>query len=232
MKEKFSKRILSLFIAAVFCLTTFAVTGASVDKVYADDYEYELPSTIEKVYYPNNPEYNAEPLASEPLLYIDMESVTYSKEGVAQLVRREYGDPEEGPIGGGDYAVEILKAGTTVLTFQARINEGQREEKTMTVKVLKYTNPCKTFKVGKRSYLKRYNSKIEYRASKKVSGKLVITPKTGWKIISIRKYIGKQSIYKTIKNNRKVTLAKGDLIDVRLQKKGTGMKVFLTLERK
>ena len=147
------------------------------------------------------------------------------------MLRRSYHDSYE------DYDVyyywiDTLKAGTTVLTFQAKIGEGQWEEKTMTVKALKYVNPCKTFKVGKRSFVKKYNSKVDYKTSKKVSGKLVITPKTGWKITSIEKYIRKQSTYKTIKNKRKVTLAKGDEIRVEFMKKSTGAWEFITLERK
>lgn len=231
MKEKFSKRILSLFIAVVFCLTTFAMTGFSVDKAYAEEYEYEFPDTTYVVLYPKDASRSKTWLPDDWWVDIDMETVTYSKEGIAELVKNAYIDEDDGTVEY-YYHLQGLKVGTTVLTFQVRLGEGPWEEKTMTVNVVKYVNPFKTLKVGKKSYVKKFNSKVEYKTSKKVSGKLVITPKTGWKINSIEKYIAKEYTYKTIKNKKKVTLAKGDELRVELKKKGTDIIVFLLLERK
>ena len=231
MKEKFSKRILSLFIAVVFCLTTFAMTGFSVDKAYAEEYEYEFPDTTYVVLYPKDASRSKTWLPDDWWVDIDMETVTYSKEGIAELVKNAYIDEDDGTVEY-YYHLQGLKVGTTVLTFQVRLGEGPWEEKIMTVNVVKYVNPFKTLKVGKKSYVKKFNSKVEYKTSKKVSGKLVITPKKGWQLIELRKYIHKKSQYINIKNKKKVKLAKKDDLQIRLWKKGTDIVITYTLTRK
>ncbi len=49
MKNKTNKKLLSLIIAVVFCATTFVVTGASVDKAYAEGNGFALPADMNMI---------------------------------------------------------------------------------------------------------------------------------------------------------------------------------------
>ena len=70
----------------------------------------------------------------------------------------------------------------------------------------KYVNPAKTFKIGKKNYVKKFKKAEQYwKNSKKISGKLVVKAKKGWKITKIRK-AGYNITPKKIKNGKKVTL--------------------------
>lgn len=226
MKNTIGKKFIALLTAVVFCATTFAVTGASVDKAYAESESIELPSTAYVVYFPKYPGNSYEWLAWEPDVIIDMDSLVYSNEGIVELVR--YENP-------GDYNFYELrghKVGSATLTFYAKAGEaGSWQMVTMNVKVVKYVRPVKTFKVGKKSYTGKFKYKDYYYSKKKVSGKLVVAPIKGWKITSIYKYTNKTDTFKKIKNKTKVTLKSGDAIEVSIKKKGTGRYEYLYLGR-
>ena len=102
------------------------------------------------------------------------------------------------------------KAGTYTVTFDVTKSDGTvRCTKTITVKTNSYTtstvNPVKSIKYAGKDL---YNY---YPYTTKTSGKLKVTLKKGYKLVSIE--IGKYNsageiVYKKVKNNSKITLSK------------------------
>ena len=224
MEKTMGKKVLSLIIAAVFGLTTFAVTGASVDKVYADGVE-DLPETMSMTYYPKWKSGNSEWLADESYVKIKMDSVKSSNSSVAKLKHDTYD-------GNGYYYIKTKKTGKATLTFKAKApGEDKWTKATIKVKVYKWERPVKTFKIGSKSYKKKFNKKSVYGTSKKVSGKLVIKAKKGWKIDFMEKYDSENNKFVKIKNKQKVTLKKGDDIYVNFKKKGADRYEYIDLYR-
>lgn len=227
MKNKMSKKLLSLVIAVVFCATTFVMTGASVDKAYAENDGYTPPSQMYMTYYPKWKSGNTEWYVDDTDYTIEMDSVTSTNPDVARLV---YEPGEEGYPG--YYYLKTKKPGKATLTFYGALpGSGTSDQMTLKVTVYKWVKPCKTFKVGSKSYSKKFNNKNYYGASKKVSGKLVVKARKGWKITYIGKFIDKKNKMVRIKNKRKVTLKKYDEIYVEFKKKGTQRYEYVVLYR-
>ena len=71
----------------------------------------------------------------------------------------------------------------------------------------KYSNPIKNFRIGKKQ-LRSVFSKCNENADvylEKYSGKIKITPKKGWKLVSkVRAYYEEQTAFKDIRNGNKV----------------------------
>ena len=180
---------MSLIIAVVFCATTFVVTRASVDKAYAEGNGFALPADMNMIYYPKWESGNTEWIASAEDITIDMDNVVSSDPEVATLT---YEPPESLP---GDpfpsgYYVKTTKPGKAKLEFWAAPpGAAIAGYMTVDVTVYKWLKHCTTFKVGSTSYVKKFNNKYYYGSSKKVSGKLYIKARSGWKITYIGKYI-------------------------------------------
>lgn len=227
MKNKMSKKLLSLVIAVVFCATTFVMTGASVDKVYAENDGYIPPSQMQMTYYPKWKSGNTEWYADDTDITIEMDSVTSTNPDVARLVY----EPGEGGYSG-YYYLKTKKPGKATLTFYGTLpGSGTSDQKTVKVTVYKWVKPCKTFKVGSKSYSKKFNKKSQYGTPKKISGKLVVKAKKGWKITYMSKYISKKDKVVNVKNKRKITLKKGDDLYVEFKKKGTQRYEYVLLYR-
>ena len=225
--QKTGKKLLSLIIAVVFCTTTFAVTGVSADKAYAEGYENPIPTDFNMIYYPNWKYGNTKDIAADTDISIDMDSVESTDPEVASLVY----EPGQGDYPG-YYLVKANKPGTAKLSFFAAppgaAVAGYME---VNVTVYKWLKPCTTFKVGSTSYVKKFNNKYYYGSSKKVSGKLYIKARSGWKITYIGKYINSKGKLVRIKNKSKVTLKKNDQIHVQFRKKGTDRYELVLLYR-
>ena len=212
MNNKKSKKILSLLIAAVFCVTTFAVSGVAVEKVYAEEENLDLPTSIDVLYYPKDKANCWEYLADSGLVEIDMESVQSTDLEVAWM---EYDSKYQ------EYDVWTSKPGTATLTFQAKAPESSVwVDATLIVNSNKYVRPCKTFKIGKKNYTKKFTNKAYFSSKKKVSGKLVIKPAKGWKIKEIQKVNFKTYKSKKVKNKSKITMKKNDYLFVSFKKNG------------
>ncbi|MBQ7065542.1 MAG: hypothetical protein IJN92_01855 [Lachnospiraceae bacterium] len=142
-----------------------------------------------------------------------------SKNLLAQKTRERYYRTTEKDYSTGKYKTEVdygityigffaKKAGTYKVTFDVIKADGTlRCTKTITVKTYSYTapgiNPVKSVKyAGKDLY-------THYPYTEKKSGKLKVTLKKGYKLVSIQigKYDKGKLVYKKIKNNRKITLA-------------------------
>ena len=117
--------------------------------------------------------------------------------------------------------VKLKKTGKATVTLKLKhLSSG----KTITYKkvytVKKYANPIKTLKIGKKSLASKFKSATYYGQGKKLSGKLQIKTKNGWKVERID-LLGKSQVLKNdLKSGTKITLKKGYTLEVTLTKKG------------
>ena len=101
------------------------------------------------------------------------------------------------------------KSGTTKV--YVNVKRGKKIYKlSMKVKVVSFTSPIHTAKVGKKN-VKKYISNVPMGLlNKNCSGKLSIKMKKGWKIVKITQTINGKT--KKIKNNKGVNTAKGAIL--------------------
>ena len=113
------------------------------------------------------------------------------------------------------------KAGTAKITMKGKKGNKAKKYK-CTVKVVKYKNPVKKFKIGKKDYTSKLNKPVYQDAwaamkVKKGKAKISIKPKNGWKVKKIR-YWWEQfdaegnlvnQFDKKVKNNSKIAIKKG-----------------------
>lgn len=104
-----------------------------------------------------------------------------------------------------DNGIQLLpkKPGKSRVTFQYA---GKKFSTKVTIK--NYANPCKSFKVGKKDYAKKFDKTFEYgkKGYEKGKAKVSITPKKGWKIISMYAGQGETNGAIQIKNNTVVDM--------------------------
>lgn len=138
--------------------------------------------------------------------------------------------------------VKLLKPGKTVVTVEITTQEYDedgdlcdiKEQRTFTVNSIKYRNPVKKLKVGKKSYKSKFKYKDSYQCkkSKKVRNKkLVIKPAKGWKIKSIRlEYAAGDGVgEKSLKNKKRFSSPKNGEIIIKMYNKKLGIKEELFL---
>ena len=101
------------------------------------------------------------------------------------------------------------KSGTTKVLVN--VKRGKKTYKlSMTVKVVSFSSPIQSAKVGKKD-VKKYISNVPMGQLKKnCSGKLSIKMKKGWKIVKITQTVNGKT--KKIKNNKTVNTAKGAIL--------------------
>ena len=97
---------------------------------------------------------------------------------------------ERSPDYGGQVSVDYISIkgpGKATLTAVAKKAGGKYKTYKIKVTVEEYTNPLKTFKIGAKSYKKKFNDKISVgtMSKKTLSGKLNIKPAKGFKITKI-----------------------------------------------
>ena len=205
MKHK-NSRILSMIIAGVMLVTTLGFVGFSAQDVSADGID-PIPTSINMYYYKVKGTYeNLADLAYDNEWTI--KDVTFSKKKVASLVHMD-----------GMYYVRAKKAGTTTMKFLAKPNNSDKfVKKTVKIKVTKYKNPAKQFKIGKKNLTKKFNKVDYYVLKKNYSGKLKVKGKNGWKVKGIYFYDGQTKKEKKIKNKSKVNLDLYDALMVTMKK--------------
>lgn len=118
-------------------------------------------------------------------------------------------------------AFYLKKPGTTKLTMTYRLNN-KIKKMVINLKVIKYTNPLKTFAIGGKNYAKIFNkvttAGVSYKLIHKAGGtyKFAVKPKKDWKVTSVKVNGSK----KQLKNAKKITLfPKGTEIEVKVKYK-------------
>lgn len=98
--------------------------------------------------------------------------------------------------------------GTTKITTTVTC-KGKKSTKVTTLKVVKWSNPVKTFKVGKKSFASKYKNADYYYSGAVSTGKLNVKGASGWKVTYIGYAASGNAKCKTIKNGTKVGFKKG-----------------------
>ena len=185
--------------------------------------------------------------------YADMDSVKYAKKITISTVSKElYFDmskevkkikkvditsskPSVIKIDSSGFLV-VKKPGTTKLTIKVKDKKGKTYKFKSNVKVVKYTNAFKSFKIGTKeikSKFKKYSGTY-FESGQLKTGKIKITPNKGWKLKSIKYEAYNYSedkepvhISKKIKNKAKINLNRGKgwdyYLTVKMYNKKTGL---------
>ena len=222
------KKSFSLLIALAMFLTAFAVTGVP-EKAYAAGVD-KIGDAYTTLYYTKAKNWNTEWIADKDMVTIDMATAKSSNPSVAVLTE----DTWKGDDGKtyGSYVIKSKKPGKATLTFQVKNPDADSYvTKTVKVKVVKFVYPGKVFKVGKKSFVKKYKGKPYYYVSKKLSGKVKVKAKKGWKVDGIYFYDSSKDKSKKIKNGKKVKFDKYDSLSVCFKKKGANLYVWTYLDR-
>ncbi|MDO5539204.1 MAG: hypothetical protein Q4F83_03915 [Eubacteriales bacterium] len=121
------------------------------------------------------------------------------------------------------------KAGSAYISFDLKIGKKTYSYKKK-VSAVKYTNPMKSFKIGKTEFASRYKKYAgPVILNKALSGKLKIVPNKNWKIIFMDKMtLGEGS--SKVKNNTKIVLKRPSVLTVVLQNKKTGAVSSIALQ--
>lgn len=104
----------------------------------------------------------------------------------------------------GAIRVNVLKEGTSKVSFRYA-----GKAFTQKITVVKYEDPCKSFKIGSTNYTKYFKKSRHFNHNnrkKDITATIKIVPKKGWKLTKIEV----QNMYdgtKRVKNNSKVTLS-------------------------
>ena len=118
--------------------------------------------------------------------------------------------------------LHFKKPGKAKLTYKFK---GKKHTVTFIVK--KYKNPLKTFKIGKKNILSKFNKVYYEVAPANCTGELKVKAKSGWKITKIKKYTG--SAAKRIKNGSKIGKGTSSMV-LTVKHKKTGIKHELFLD--
>lgn len=119
----------------------------------------------------------------------------------------------------GSLNLSIKKAGTSVISYTIKDYDKNAKVKVKdTVKVYNYTNPVKSFKIGKKQLASKFKSSPFCPTSKGLKGKLSVTLNKGWKLISVRQAASGSAPRLMLDSlmNRKVSkLSNGKTVDVK-----------------
>ncbi len=113
--------------------------------------------------------------------------------------------------------VEPKKVGKATATVDYTY-EGTTKPYTFTFNIKKYVCPVSSIKIGNKNYASKLKYCGTYNIGKKVSGKLSVNPKSGWKIVDIGLDNWVSGKWTKIKNNKRVTLKPNTAIYVHMKK--------------
>ena len=126
-------------------------------------------------------------------------------------------------------AIVPKKAGKVKISFTAKYGENLQYSKKLNFKVtvLKYSNPCKSFKIGSKQYASLFKNNPEAKVrpqNKKL--KISVKPNKGWAVKKIEVY---SDLYKKVRNGGKVNMKKGGEICVTFRNKKTKKERMISL---
>lgn len=191
MKTKLGKNVISLLMAVVLCLSLVPAA-----KTQAAAPEFEKKVTL-RVYKGEMADKCSRKLMDVRVPYWNtkIKRVRSSNKKIVTV------ESAADVYGVNEFYITPKKAGKTKVTFQYK-----KKTYTISVQVKYWENPCKTFQIGKTNYSQYFNTSNQYSLSqqnKKITGKINIVPKKGWKLESIN-VCGKK-----VKNKSKVTIRGG-----------------------
>ena len=125
--------------------------------------------------------------------------------------------------------LKAQKPGKATITFKATVGNKTYNYK-VKVKVIKYENPLKVLKIGKKDYAAKFAQEESYGLCKKnLEGKLAIKASPNWKIDSIHIWDYNKNKHIKVKNNKKISLKKEQSLCISVSNKKTGQWTVLNL---
>lgn len=133
----------------------------------------------------------------------------------------------------GTDVIIIIRAkgiGKCTVSYSVTTN-GNKTTYVYNYKVVKYRNPFKTIKVGKKNFKNKYNKTYIYLQPKAISGKLNIKVKKGYKIQKITRNADFNQMIKKIKNGKKYNFNKlPESIIIKVKDKKNGIVNDMVLQ--
>ncbi len=132
------------------------------------------------------------------------------------------------------YRVTYKKAGKAKLTLKYYETDTKTPTYTYvySIRLYKWVNPFKTFKVGGKNITSKYNYSTYYY--KDMSGKVSVKLKSGWKIKKITHYVYTKNEYgdyhtakPAVKSFKNITMAAGDELYIELKKGSRTVSLWL-----
>lgn len=205
------KRIKKVIFAALFMVLTLSVMRVSDVKAGAIGVKYDKKITVSLV-------------GTSTFYGLDMGNklngatsikVTSSNDAV---IEAEYIVYDKKNYDNGALFMTANKTGTTEITVKVKTKSKTSTYKT-TVKVVKYKNPIKKIKIGKKNLTKKFNKSINYNCFDEIKKNDIISIKLkkGWKIKDIEwnysYYINGsyKTKYRKVKNGGKINIPKDSM---------------------
>ncbi len=116
----------------------------------------------------------------------------------------------------------VKKKGKAAITIYAK-KDGASEYKKykVSVKAFNYTNPFKTYKIGKKDYKSKYNKNPHYGAGA-IKGKINIKAAKGWRLVRIEKMGPQDDDFIRVKNGSSVKIPQMGEVRVTMKHKASG----------
>lgn len=127
---------------------------------------------------------------------------------------------------------DTRKTGTAKLTITVKLKNGKMKKYVAKVKVVKYSNPVKQFKLGSRNLASKFGKNANlFISAKKDREKISVQAKSGWKVkkISYTYYKGGKWRTRTIHNKDYIRYEKNGTITVSMYKKKTKQTEMVTV---
>lgn len=192
---------------------------ASAGTALADGYDFDLQKLSGKqgvVYHPSDKAYGGTGymIASEA-----DGKVTKAKSSNKKVISVEQHNYD------GFHYVRITckKAGKATVSYKFK---GKKHKVEFTV--IKYKNPLKTFKVGKRNYTSLFKKGLYTTTEQGISGKLKLKAAKGWKISKVQAWTGDSYKLKKVKIGKKLPKDTHEVY-VTMKHSASNTKVVLTL---
>ena len=112
--------------------------------------------------------------------------------------------------------IEPRKPGKASCSFKYTY-KGKTRKYTFSFNIQKYVCPVASFKIGSKNFTSAYKTDFKHNVTKKVSGKVSVKAKKGWKISNMS-FSDSKGNYKAIKNGTKVAISKNCMLYVTFTK--------------
>lgn len=144
----------------------------------------------------------------------------YVDEGKVKLSNKSVGKASSCEWGQFDFYPK--KPGTT----KVKIKNGKKTKVTGTIKVVKFKQPFKTFKIDGKSYRKKVKSShtVVSLNDSRLKAKIKYELKPGWKVTQVRKD------FSPVKKKRTYTLERGGMLDIYLKNKKRGEELIVSVD--
>ena len=118
----------------------------------------------------------------------------------------------------GNINLTVKKAGKAVVTYSVKDDNNKTVKVQDTYKIYDYKNPIQSFKIGKTQLASKFNKTPFCPITKNLKGKLSVSVKKGWKLVSIRQHRNTLAL-DGMMSKRDTRLSRGKNASIALSKK-------------